>query len=94
MAGPEWVISLLRDAAAIVPEIGECAAAVVHEDAKLIAAEMDLEWVTAVLDDPRQPKPPDRLAEIHKKLRDAKAIVAETEAVTPRGQAIKRRHAA
>ena len=41
---PGWnaalLASILRDAAALVPEIGECAAAVVHEDASLISAEM------------------------------------------------------
>ena len=43
---PGWNVallaSILRDAAALVPEIGECAAAVIHEDAALISAEMGL----------------------------------------------------
>ena len=45
---PGWnatlLASILRDAAALVPEIRECAAAVVHEDASLISAEMGIDW--------------------------------------------------
>src|SRR4051812_32416144 len=42
----EWMASMLRDAAALVPEIGECAAAVVHDDAALIDADMQAQWAS------------------------------------------------
>ena len=57
---PGWnaplLASILRDAAALVPEIDECAAAVVHEDAALISAEMGVAWCRDHLADYKCPK--------------------------------------
>jgi hypothetical protein len=52
---PGWMESLLRDAAALVPEIGECAAAVIHDDAVLIEAEMQVDWSREYLSEPAGP---------------------------------------
>ena len=91
---PGWnaalLASILRDAAALVPEIGECAAAVVHEDAVLIDAEMGVDWCH----DRMVKKPLDHRAQgIQAKLRALLDRIERTEARTPRGEAIKARHA-
>jgi hypothetical protein len=84
--GPEerLMVSILQDAAALVPEIGDLAAAVIHEDALLIEADMTLQWAALV---PRDD------AERHELLRATLARIASTPAKTPRGEAIKARHA-
>jgi hypothetical protein len=84
--------SLLRDAAMIVPEIGECAAAIIHDDAELIDAEMDLQWVAAVW--PGDPQSTDEWrSHVLSEQRNALACIANTPAKTPRGEAIKAKHA-
>jgi hypothetical protein len=78
-----WTASIVRDAAALVPELGELAAAVIHEDALLIDAEMTVQWVASLGPD----------AERAELLRTTLARIASTPARTPRGEAIKARHA-
>jgi hypothetical protein len=78
-----WTASIVRDAAAVVPEIGELAAAIIHEDAPLIDADMTIQWLAQVSPDPER-------AEL---LRTTLARIASTPARTPRGEAIKARHA-
>ena len=100
---PGWnaalLASILRDAAALVPEIGECAAAVVHEDAALIDAEMGVGWCHDRLGTkpggPRLQKIQGALAalKIQAKLEALLDRIERTEARTPRGEAIKARHA-
>ena len=85
------IASLLRTAAGIVPEIAECAAAVVHSDAELIDAAMDVGWCDLMLakypDDDRQP-------EVLARLNRALTRIRETAATSARGEAIKAQHAA
>ena len=90
--------SILRDAAALVPEIGECAAAVVHEDAALIAAEMGIGWCRDRLARARRPAVAENTGcagptKIQAKLEALLDRIERTEARTPRGEAIKARHA-
>ena len=91
---PGWnaplMASILRDAAALVPEIGECAAAVLHEDAALISAEMGLGWCrNRLATEPRGL----HLQKIQAKLAMLLDRIERLEARTPRGAAIKARHA-
>jgi hypothetical protein len=86
-----WLTSLLRDAAALVPEIAECAAAIVHEDAALIDAEMTLEWVDAVWRD-RDGNTPQWRRDVLSDGQTAIDRIAETPARAPRGEAIKIRY--
>jgi hypothetical protein len=91
-----WVTSILRDAAAAVPEIGECAAAIIHEDADLIAADMVVEWTVRYggLDSPLHPfERPEWRQEKRRQLTAKRELIANTEAKTERGRAIKARHA-
>jgi hypothetical protein len=86
----EWLASLLRDAADLVPEIAELAAAVIHDDAELIDAEMEREWVIKV-------RPAGNYADEWKRsalARGHKALdrIARTPAKTPRGEGIKLRY--
>ena len=100
---PGWntalLVAILRDAAVLVPEIGECAAAVVHEDAALIDAEMGVGWCHDRLGTKpggsRLQKIQDALAAliIQTKLAALLDRIERTEARTPRGEAIKARHA-
>jgi len=100
---PGWntalLASILRDAAVLVPEIGECAAAVVHQDASLISAEMGIDWchdrLGAKLGGPRLQKIQGALValKIQAKLEALLDRIERTEARTPRGEAIKARHA-
>lgn len=83
--------SLLRDAASIVPEIGECAAAIIHDDAALIDAEMDLQWVTEVW--PAGPHDDEWKRSALSDGRKALERIAATPARTPRGEAIRARYA-
>lgn len=91
-----WVTSLFRDAAAAVPEVGECAAAIIHEDAELIAADMVIEWTVRYggLDEPlRLYERPEWREEKRLRLIEKRELIAKTEAKTERGRAIKARHA-
>ena len=100
---PGWnaalLVSILRDAAALVPEIGECADAVLHEDASLISAEMGIRWCQHRLGmepgGPRLQKIQGTFAarEIQAKLEALLDRIGRTEARTPLGEAIKARHA-
>jgi hypothetical protein len=98
-AATRLMVSVLRDAAALVPEIGECADAVLHEDASLISAEMGIRWCHDRLGmEPGGPRlhkiqgPPAAL-NIQAKLEALLDRIGRTEARTPRGEAIKARHA-
>jgi hypothetical protein len=84
------IVSILRDAAKLVPEIGELAAAVIHEDAPLIDADIKIQWCRACL-----ANKPTFLHEIEVRTKLSKMFdrVANTEAKTPRGREIKARHA-
>ena len=98
---PGWnaafLVSILRDAAALVPEIGECADAVLHEDASLISAEMGIRWCHDRLGmesgGPGLQKIQSAFAarEIQAKLEALLDRIERTEARTPRGEAIKAR---
>ena len=100
---PGWnvtlLVSILRDAAVLVPEIKECAAAVIHEDAALIDAEIGVCWChDRLATEPRGPrllKIQGELAalKIQAKLAALLDRIERTEARTPRGEAIKTRHA-
>jgi hypothetical protein len=89
-----WLESMLRDAAGLVPQIGECAAAVLHVDAELIDADMDAQWASDRLADPPGPcETPESRNDYREKLRNSLARIANTPAQTPRGEAIKAKHA-
>jgi hypothetical protein len=86
---------VLRSAAALVPEIGELAASIVHEDAELIDADTEVAWVHELL---TMKRPDGWPGEAEAKLIEAKLAkaldrIAQTEAKTERGEAIKARHA-
>jgi hypothetical protein len=89
---------MLRDAAAIVPEIGELAAPVLHEDAPLIDAQIEIQWARDRLAEPVNLKLVEILgvehqAEERRKIEDKLSAlldrVANTEAKTARGRAVK-----
>jgi hypothetical protein len=95
-----YAVAMLRDAAAIVPEIGELAAPVLLEDAALIDAEIEIKWARDLLAEPDNPWIIELSGADHvaKKRRDLEAQlaaaidrVANTEAKTARGRAIKAR---
>jgi len=99
---PAWEVSfavaLLRDAAAIVPEIRELAAPVLHEDAALIDAEIEIQWARIMLAEPISPRLVEIFGEEHEAenrrkneatLAAAMDRVANTEAKTARGRAVK-----
>jgi hypothetical protein len=99
---PGWnasfTASILRDAAALVPEIGECAAAVVDEDAALIDADIGVGWCHYRLGteaDPRIENAQDKPATLIIKAKLVALLdrIEQTEARTPRGKEIKARHA-
>jgi hypothetical protein len=82
-----WMANILRNAAEIVPEIGECAAAVIHDDAALIDADMDVGWATGVLAMPLHPSDrPGHRSEVREKLRAGLACIANAEAKTQLGR--------
>jgi hypothetical protein len=84
----EMAVSFVRDAAKIVPEIAELAAPIVHEDAALLDAEIGILWCHKLLaDDPVSAR-----LETRSILAAFLARIADTEAKTPRGRAIRRRH--
>lgn len=88
--------SLIRDAAVVVPEIGEFCAPMIHCDAALIAADIDAGWCQDRLKERERTGPHPRDLEwivgVRKKLAEHLAFIAEREAKTPRGQEIKDRH--
>ena len=93
-----FAVSVLRDVAAIVPEIRELAAPVLHEDAALIDAEEEIRWARMVLAEPINLRRVEILGEEHeaKNRRDLETSlaaamdrVANTEAKTARGRAVK-----
>jgi len=100
---PGWnvalLVSILRGAGALVPEIAECAAAVIHEDAALIDADIGIGWCHDRLGTKpgggRLQKIQGALAvlKIQAKLTALLDRIERTEARTPRGEAIKARHA-
>ena len=94
----EVAVSILRDAAVIVPEIGELAAPVLHEDAPLIDAEIGVRWCRDRLAEEPNPGLVELFGEEHEENRRRKVEdqlsalldrVATTEAKTARGRAIK-----
>jgi hypothetical protein len=102
---PDWetrvAVALLRDAAAVVPEIRELAAPVLHEDAVLIDSQIVIGWARIMLAQPinlRLVKAwgdewPEHQAERRRELETTLAAmldrVAKTEAKTARGRAVK-----
>lgn len=82
-------VSVLRNAAALVPEIGELAASIIHEDAELIDLDMEVTWARVVLAGERPCWP----GETEAKLAEALNRIAQAEAKTERGEEIKARHA-
>jgi hypothetical protein len=96
-----WAMSLLRDAGSLLPEIAEFAASLIHVDAELIDADMEVSWAREVLAD----SDPENLNEFQRnnhtelrrntetKLASALAKISGIEAKTERGEAIKARHA-
>ena len=104
---PDWdvqvAVAMLRDAAALVPEILEVAAPVLHEDAPLIDAQIGIQWARDQLAEPVNlglakawgDDWPEREAQNRRELEVTLAAaldrVANTEAKTVRGRAIKAR---
>jgi len=99
---PDWeievAVALLRDAAAVVPEIRELVAPVLHEDAALIDAEIEIRWLRDRLAEPVNPGlikiwGEEHEAENRRKVEAALVAqidrVAKTEAKTARGRAVK-----
>jgi hypothetical protein len=90
--GPhDTAVSLLRDAAKLVPELAEYCAPLIHEDAFLITADIKIQWCREQLSEN------DILnqtggEEIQQALSQVLDQVASAEAKTPRGAAIKLRH--
>ena len=94
------VVSILRDAAAQVPVLAELAAPIIHEDASLIDADIEITWCRNRLADPErrlnwesqeeceEREARDR-ADKAARLNRLLARVGRTEAMTPRGKAIK-----
>jgi hypothetical protein len=91
----DYEASVLRNAAALVPEIAELAASIIHEDAELIDADMEVAWVHELLTMKRPDDWPGGTEAklIVAKLAKARGRIAQTEAKTERGEAIKARHA-
>ena len=87
------VVSILRDAAKQVPLLADLVAPIIHEDAPLIDADIGIRWCREVLADQEIPSTPAHVAEIREKLNKLLDRIATTEAKTPRGDEIKRRHA-
>ncbi|HZK89969.1 MAG TPA: hypothetical protein VFC56_07485 [Stellaceae bacterium] len=85
----EYEMSVLRNAATFVPEIAELAAAIIHEDAELIDLDIEVAWAREVL--AMGPFLPEKEAKA--KLAKALDRIAQAEAKTERGEAIKARHA-
>ena len=100
---PGWhatlLASILRDAAALVPEIGECAAAIIHDDAPLIDADIGVGWCHDRLNAAPPGQPVQKILgalatlKIQAKLEALLDRIERTQARTPRGEAIKVRHA-
>ena len=102
---PDWdvqvAVAMLRDAAALVPEILEVAAPVLHEDAPLIDAQIAIQWARDLLAEPvnlrRAELWGDEWSErearnrrdLETTLAGAMQRVANTEAKTARGRAVK-----
>jgi hypothetical protein len=103
----EAVVGIIRDAARQVPALAELVAPIIHEDASLIDADIEITWCRIRLADPplkpRTGDPQwdqeclDRHAESLQKVREtlAKTLarLAQTGAKTARGAAIKAKHA-
>jgi hypothetical protein len=99
--GPDLIVSMLRDAVRLVPELADLAAPIIHEDALLIDAEIHIKWARSMLAEPVNPRFaevwgdewPEREAQNLRNLNDTLATamdrVAKTEAKTERGRAIK-----
>ena len=101
----EWTddltASLLRDAAKLVPELAELCAPVVHEDAVLIDAEIDVRWCRGRLldpphryayeetDEPAKARHAKHQSELRARLDRMLQRIDKTAAKTERGQAIK-----
>jgi len=95
----EYEIGVLRNAATFVPKIAELAAAIIHEDAELIDLDIQVEWARELRLESLKPS---RLSneiktglgeEASAKLAEALSQIAQAEAKTERGEAIKARHA-
>jgi len=101
--GDALTVSLLRDAARVVPELAELAAPVIHEDAALIDAEIQVGWCRRQLaSQPPEPATGDESLDEFIRANHVRHIqgvrvrlarmldrLATTEAKTARGRAIK-----
>src|SRR5437763_15501611 len=95
----KWRSRMLRDAAAVVPEILERAEPVLHEDAALIDAEIVIGWARELIANPIRSSliEPEEQEEYEARQRRnleatvaaAMERVAKTDAKTARGRAIK-----
>jgi hypothetical protein len=88
------LLSLLRDVATVVPELVEPLAPLIHEDAVLIDADIEIEWCNDRLanSDASSPQTPQYRSSVEGKLDAALDVIAATTAKTERGQAIKEKH--
>jgi hypothetical protein len=87
---PDITVSLLRDAAGLVPELAELTAPIIHEDAVLIDADIEVRWCREIGD--RNPVEA-ATVEAARRLPAALDRIAQTPAKTERGRAIKAKQA-
>jgi hypothetical protein len=90
----DFMLSILRDAAKVAPILSDLVAPLVHEDAVLIDADMEIgvcrEWFAEFGEGKDRPG---RRQEVMESLSAAVHCIATTEAETAKGAEIKRRHA-
>jgi len=93
---PSWeqriIVGTLRDVAKQVPELADPLAPIIHEDAALIDADIEIRWCRDVLADEQISSTPERDDDIREQMKRALDRIANTEAKTPRGDEIKLRH--
>src|ERR1051325_3926343 len=97
----DFTASILRDAAKLVPELAELCAPVIHEDAVLIDADIDVQWCRDRLldlpqryayeatDEPAKARHAKNQAELRARLDRMLRRIDKTPAKTERGRAIK-----
>ena len=97
----DFTASILRDAAKLVPELAELCAPVIHEDAVLIDAEIDVQWCqnrlldppnryrNEMTDEPAKRRHAEDQAEIRARMDRMLRRIDKTAAKTERGRAIK-----
>jgi hypothetical protein len=102
----EMIRSIFRDAAKQAPVLAELVAPIIHDDAALIDADIQVSWCRSCIADPA-PTPrtgnrrfdrqileghEQRISEVRSQLAKALTKIANAEALTPRGAAIKLQH--